>query len=304
MATIRLTGWTAIEVAERAGMTLSKATDETEGAREGLTPGDARAVAAEDPSLISIEMPVSGGRVDVGGGKVWMEHPAHGWIEMPARYDAERVTEGDLVHDSQLRTLSDREVRDIVDGGDSIEPSVEVTSVYLQGAVGLLAAGEVDAAAGAVDVAARSLGDDHPEVQAMRDRVLAAAGGQPIDAGAFRPYRHRAWGSEIKAALTAAGITGLRLSLYADGAGAVVNDGTCLWTCRPERLLRAAESMVEDGTAERLARLDGDDQAGRYTELCRRAGYLVRGNEEARALHERVVAEWREENPGCEGNWS
>lgn len=107
---------------------------------------------------------------------------------------------------------------------------------------------------------------------------------------------------QIKAALSEAGITGLKISLF--GSGVVVNDGAYLSTYRPERLLAAAESLVEDGTAERLARRDGEDQAALYTELCHRAGYLARGSAEDRALHERVVQEWREENQGSAGNWS
>jgi hypothetical protein len=167
--TVRLTGWTAIEVAERSGLLLSKAADPTEGAREGLSVEEARAVAAEDPSLISVEAPA---------------------------------------------------------------PSVR----------------------------------------------------------------------QIKAALNEAGITGLKITLFE--AGVVVNDGTCLWTCRPDALLGAAGSLVEDGTAERLRRTDGEDQAELYTALCRRAGYLARGNDEDRALHEKIVSEWRDENPGFSGNWS
>ena len=219
---VRLTGWTAIEVAERGGQVLSKHADPTEGARSGLTVGDARAVADEDPSLIYLDLPAEVGRVGVGGGKVWLDHPAHGWLEMPARYDVERVTEEDLAQDSQLRRLSDREVRDI----GNPEPATEVTSVYIQTAVAAIAAGEVDAAAGAVDVAARELGADHPEVHAMRERVKAAAGGRPLDAGAFRAYRHRVWGSEpvcieapAHSALAAAGITGA-----AEGTMGVVID--------------------------------------------------------------------------------
>jgi hypothetical protein len=109
---------------------------------------------------------------------------------------------------------------------------------------------------------------------------------------------------QIKDTLREAGITGLKITLFVDGRGAVVADEQCLWTCRQERLLRAAESMVEDGTAERLARLDGNDQAELYSVLCRRAGYLARGSAEDLALHERIVQEWREANPGCGGNWS
>lgn len=108
----------------------------------------------------------------------------------------------------------------------------------------------------------------------------------------------------IKAALAEAGVTGLKLELYADGAGLVVNDGAYLWSCRPELLLRAAESMVEDDTAERLIRLDCDDQAGRYDALCSRVMYLARGSEADRALHAQIVAEWRAAHPGSDGNWS
>ncbi|WP_437310056.1 hypothetical protein [Sorangium sp. So ce388] len=113
MTMMRLTGWTAIEVAERGGLPLCKAADPREGARGGLTPGDARAVAAEDPALVYLDLPVQHGRADVGGGKVWLDHGRHGWLEMPARYDASVITEEDLTHDNQLRLLSDREVRDI-----------------------------------------------------------------------------------------------------------------------------------------------------------------------------------------------
>jgi hypothetical protein len=107
---------------------------------------------------------------------------------------------------------------------------------------------------------------------------------------------------QIKDALQDAGITGLKVTLF--DSGAVVNDETCLWTCRPERLLSAAEGLAEDCTAERLARLDGEDQAERYSALCRRAGYLARGDADERALHQQIVAEWREANPGHGWNWS
>lgn len=57
-----LTGRAAIRFAEANDLTLSKYNDPTEGAREGLTPAEARKVAAEDPSLIYFEwrdLPVS-----------------------------------------------------------------------------------------------------------------------------------------------------------------------------------------------------------------------------------------------------
>lgn len=50
-----VTGTQAIEMAEARGLTLCKYTDPTEGAREGLTVAEARAVARQDPSLIYVE---------------------------------------------------------------------------------------------------------------------------------------------------------------------------------------------------------------------------------------------------------
>lgn len=52
MTTIKHTGLDAINLAEELGLTLSKYADPTEGAREGLTPDEAREVAKEDPSLV------------------------------------------------------------------------------------------------------------------------------------------------------------------------------------------------------------------------------------------------------------
>lgn len=49
-----MTGYQAIEFAERAGLTLSKYTDPTEQARTGLSPAEAREVAREDAGLIFI----------------------------------------------------------------------------------------------------------------------------------------------------------------------------------------------------------------------------------------------------------
>jgi hypothetical protein len=50
-----LSGYEAIEYAERHGLPLSKYNDPTEDAREGLTVAEARKVAAEDPGLIYID---------------------------------------------------------------------------------------------------------------------------------------------------------------------------------------------------------------------------------------------------------
>lgn len=47
-----ITGHEAIAYAERHGGTLCKRADPTEDDRDDLTPEQARAVAAEDPSLI------------------------------------------------------------------------------------------------------------------------------------------------------------------------------------------------------------------------------------------------------------
>lgn len=52
----RLTGYDAIEYAEEHDLLLNKHEDPIEGARDGLTPDEARTVAAEDPSLIYIDV--------------------------------------------------------------------------------------------------------------------------------------------------------------------------------------------------------------------------------------------------------
>ena len=49
-----LYGHDAIEYAEAHNLPLNKAADPTEGARSGLTPAEARLVAAEDAGLISV----------------------------------------------------------------------------------------------------------------------------------------------------------------------------------------------------------------------------------------------------------
>lgn len=53
---MKLQGTAAIEYAESHDRLLSKYADPTEEAREDLTPREARKVAAEDPSLIWIEI--------------------------------------------------------------------------------------------------------------------------------------------------------------------------------------------------------------------------------------------------------
>lgn len=54
MAT-RLTGMAAIEFAERSGVTLSKRAEPSAPTRDGLTPAEARKVAARNPDLVYIE---------------------------------------------------------------------------------------------------------------------------------------------------------------------------------------------------------------------------------------------------------
>jgi hypothetical protein len=56
---MRLTGFEAIEYAEVEGLNLNKAADAIDEARSGLTVAEAEAIAAEDPSLIWLEVPDS-----------------------------------------------------------------------------------------------------------------------------------------------------------------------------------------------------------------------------------------------------
>lgn len=51
-----LTGHAAIAYARREGVSLAKRTDPTEGARDGLSVEEAEAIAAEDPSLVWLEV--------------------------------------------------------------------------------------------------------------------------------------------------------------------------------------------------------------------------------------------------------
>ena len=57
---MRLKGYQAIEYAEAHDLSLSKYADPAEDAREGLTPDEARKVAAEDPALIYAEVQLAG----------------------------------------------------------------------------------------------------------------------------------------------------------------------------------------------------------------------------------------------------
>lgn len=53
--TNRIAGWSAIELAKKHGLMLSKYADPTEGAREGLTVVEAQEIAAEDPGLVYVD---------------------------------------------------------------------------------------------------------------------------------------------------------------------------------------------------------------------------------------------------------
>jgi len=52
----RLTGFRAIEHAEKLGLTLNKHPDRIDGPRQRLTVAEALAVAAEDPALIWLDV--------------------------------------------------------------------------------------------------------------------------------------------------------------------------------------------------------------------------------------------------------
>jgi hypothetical protein len=56
---MKLTGYDAINYADRNDFTLSKYADPIEDGREGLTPDEAREIASEDPSLIYLDVAVS-----------------------------------------------------------------------------------------------------------------------------------------------------------------------------------------------------------------------------------------------------
>ncbi len=53
---MRLTGFAAIEYAEKEGLTLNKAPDRIDEGRTGLTIAEAEAIASEDPDLIWLEV--------------------------------------------------------------------------------------------------------------------------------------------------------------------------------------------------------------------------------------------------------
>jgi hypothetical protein len=53
---MRLTGFEAIEFAEKEGLTLNKKADAIDEARSGLTIAEAEAIAVDDPDLIWLEV--------------------------------------------------------------------------------------------------------------------------------------------------------------------------------------------------------------------------------------------------------
>jgi hypothetical protein len=53
---MRLTGFDAIEYAEKAGLTLNKAADNIDEGQTGLTIAEAEAIAAEEPDVIWIDV--------------------------------------------------------------------------------------------------------------------------------------------------------------------------------------------------------------------------------------------------------
>jgi hypothetical protein len=53
---MRLTGFAAIEYAEKQGLTLNKHPDSISGPHTGLNIGEAEAIASEDPNLIWLDV--------------------------------------------------------------------------------------------------------------------------------------------------------------------------------------------------------------------------------------------------------
>ena len=53
---MRLTGFDAIEYAEKEGLTLNKAADTVDDAVNGLSIAEAEAIAADDPDLIWLDV--------------------------------------------------------------------------------------------------------------------------------------------------------------------------------------------------------------------------------------------------------
>jgi hypothetical protein len=53
---MRLTGYAAIEYAEKEGLTLNKSADRIDDERSGLSIAEAEAIAAEEPETIWLEV--------------------------------------------------------------------------------------------------------------------------------------------------------------------------------------------------------------------------------------------------------
>jgi hypothetical protein len=56
---MKLTGFAAIEFAEKEGLPLNKSADRLDPERHGLSVAEAEALASEDPELIWLEVPDS-----------------------------------------------------------------------------------------------------------------------------------------------------------------------------------------------------------------------------------------------------
>jgi hypothetical protein len=54
---MRLTGFEAIEYAEKEGLTLNKSGDSIDGAQQGLSIAEAEAIATDEPELIWVDVP-------------------------------------------------------------------------------------------------------------------------------------------------------------------------------------------------------------------------------------------------------
>lgn len=54
---MKLTGFSAIEYAEKEGLKLQKAADHIDEAQRNLTIAEAEAIAADDPDIIWLEVP-------------------------------------------------------------------------------------------------------------------------------------------------------------------------------------------------------------------------------------------------------
>jgi hypothetical protein len=54
---MRLTGFEAIEYAEKAGLRLQKSSDSIDGPAADLTVAEAEAIASDDPELIWLDVP-------------------------------------------------------------------------------------------------------------------------------------------------------------------------------------------------------------------------------------------------------